>query len=74
MSETTALGAAFAAGLAVGVWENAEELEKTWTRGSEYVSSMDAQDRNKVWAMCDVYICYNVQSSIFTILSTLKET
>ncbi|CAM9310998.1 unnamed protein product [Ascophyllum nodosum] len=48
MSETTALGAAFAAGLAVGVWENAEELEKTWTRGSEYVSSMDAQDRNKI--------------------------
>lgn len=30
ITETTALGAAFLAGLAVGVWENESDLEKTW--------------------------------------------
>jgi len=34
MRETTALGAAIAAGLAVGVWENIEELKNINTEGS----------------------------------------
>jgi glycerol kinase len=30
VSETTALGAAYAAGLAIGFWENQEDMEKNW--------------------------------------------
>lgn len=50
MSETTALGAAFAAGLAVGVWQDAEDLERTWKKGDEYSSTMSPEDRRKVSA------------------------
>ena len=32
ITETTALGAAFAAGLAVGVWQNTDEIKKIWRR------------------------------------------
>lgn len=48
MSETTALGAAFAAGLAVGVWKDTNELSKTWTLGQDYTSTMAAEKRDKV--------------------------
>lgn len=60
MSETTALGAAFAAGLAVGVWKDTDELSKTWSLGQEYESTMAAEKRDKVrcvtcmrwWTIC----------------------
>lgn len=48
MSETTALGAAFAAGLAVGVWKDTDELAKTWAVGNEYASTMAAEKRDKL--------------------------
>lgn len=48
MSETTALGAAFAAGLAVGVWEDIEDLSKTWALGQEYEATMAAEKRDMV--------------------------
>lgn len=47
MSETTALGAAFAAGLAVGVWKDMDDLQRTWTAGDEYVSTMAPELRDK---------------------------
>ncbi|CAM9760772.1 unnamed protein product [Ectocarpus fasciculatus] len=46
MSETTALGAAFAAGLAVGVWEDIDDLSKTWALGQEYEATMAAEKRD----------------------------
>ena len=48
MSETTALGAAFAAGLAVGVWRDTDDLAKTWTVGNKYASTMVADMCDKV--------------------------
>lgn len=48
MSETTALGAAFAAGLAVGVWKDTDDLSKTWALGQEYASTMAAETRGEV--------------------------
>jgi glycerol kinase len=36
ITETTALGAAFAAGLAVGVWQSTEEIKKIWKRESTW--------------------------------------
>lgn len=57
MSETTALGAAFAAGLAVGVWEDIDDLSKTWALGQEYEATMAAEKRDMVGyvSWCVVY-------------------
>jgi glycerol kinase len=43
--ETTALGAAFHAGLAVGVWSGLDALAKTWQRGARFVPKMGAERR-----------------------------
>ena len=43
--ETTALGAAYLAGLAVGIWHSTDEIRRQWTLDKEYVPSMDAQQR-----------------------------
>ena len=39
--ETTALGAAYLAGLAVGYWENTSQLEKQWRKQKEFRPTMD---------------------------------
>ena len=44
--ETTAMGAAFLAGLAVGYWKNTDEVRENWALGHEFVPSMDADTRN----------------------------
>ena len=43
--ETTALGAAFLAGLGAGVWKNKEELSKVWREDRRFVPSMSGEDR-----------------------------
>jgi len=43
--ETTALGAAFHAGLAVGVWSGLDALARTWQRGARFVPAMEAARR-----------------------------
>lgn len=61
--ETTALGAAFFAGLAVGFWKNEEELKSLWEADQSFVPQMDqkqvaqylhfwhkAVERSKNWA------------------------
>ena len=40
--ETTALGAAYLAGLATGFWQSTEELQKQWQRDKEFCPSMNA--------------------------------
>ncbi len=42
-TETTALGAAFFAGLAVGFWKNIEELEKIWKKDMSFSPSNSSQ-------------------------------
>ena len=44
--ETTALGAAFLAGLAVGVWDSIPELAGTWTQGRLFEPGMSADQRD----------------------------
>jgi glycerol kinase len=39
--ETTALGAAFLAGLATGVWENLDAIASTWSCERRFVPTMD---------------------------------
>ena len=61
--ETTALGAAFLAGLGVGVWESTDDLRQTWqldqrfepegdraTADAAYARWQDAVERSKGWA------------------------
>ncbi|MGL4969769.1 MAG: glycerol kinase GlpK, partial [Fusobacteriaceae bacterium] len=45
--ETTALGAAYLAGLAVGFWENKEEIRESWSLNREFISTM-SQDEQKI--------------------------
>ena len=42
--ETTALGAAYLAGLAVGYWSSLDEISEQWQLDKEYTPSMDAAD------------------------------
>jgi glycerol kinase len=45
--ETTALGAAFLAGLGSGVWKDKKELKKLWQADKKYVPSMNREEREK---------------------------
>jgi glycerol kinase len=49
VTQTTALGAAFAAGLAVGFWQDREELAALWSEERRWQPAMaDAQRRERV--------------------------
>lgn len=48
--ETTALGAAYLAGLAVGFWQNKEELAKRWQLDRRFDSQMDEARREKLYS------------------------
>jgi glycerol kinase len=50
VSETTALGAAYAAGLAVGVWKQIDDLRANWGRDAIWRPQMDIAERNKLYA------------------------
>src|SRR5215218_3374868 len=45
VAETTALGAAYAAGLAIGFWKDYDELRANWGMEKEWHSSMDSDVR-----------------------------
>jgi len=47
VAETTALGAAYAAGLAVGYWAEVEDLRVNWAKDKEWHPQMDAATREK---------------------------
>ncbi|WP_395623141.1 glycerol kinase GlpK [Sphingomonas daechungensis] len=48
--ETTALGAAFHAGLATGIWSGLEELKRTWSAADRFAPAMDAALRDRLLA------------------------
>lgn len=45
--ETTALGAAYLAGLASGYWENKEEIRTNWTLGKTFYPDMEQKQREE---------------------------
>ena len=45
VSETTALGAAFAAGLAIGFWESLGEIRSMWSESRRWSPAMDDDKR-----------------------------
>jgi len=48
--ETTALGAAYLAGLATGFWENKEEIKQKWVLDKEFSPNMSQEERDKKYA------------------------
>lgn len=50
VAETTALGAAYAAGLAVGFWKDTDELKKNWGQDKEWKPDMNTKTRASLYA------------------------
>ena len=46
--ETTALGAAYLAGLATNVWSGTEELSRLWRCDTAFTPAMEAANREKL--------------------------
>jgi glycerol kinase len=49
VAETTALGAAYAAGLATGVWRSLDELRGQWREGRRWLPAMPSEQREKLY-------------------------
>ena len=49
VTETTALGAAYLAGLAVGFWQNKEEIVSNWSAGGQFKPQMSQGDRERLY-------------------------
>ncbi|MGG7058238.1 glycerol kinase GlpK [Clostridium tertium] len=49
ISETTALGAAYLAGIAVGFWKDKEEVKKFWHKSDEFEPKLDSDKVNKYY-------------------------
>ena len=50
ITETTALGAAYAAGLAVGFWKNTDELKKQWKQSRRWSATTSVEHRASGYA------------------------
>jgi glycerol kinase len=49
VAETTALGAAYAAGLATGFWDNQEEVRNNWAEDKRWEPNMDSAKRDEYY-------------------------
>ncbi|HVN67734.1 MAG TPA: glycerol kinase GlpK [Candidatus Sulfotelmatobacter sp.] len=47
--ETTSLGAAYLAGLAVGFWRNSAEIKKFWAKDKEFIPKMKKPEAEKLY-------------------------
>jgi glycerol kinase len=50
IAETTALGAAYAAGLAVGFWSSTDEIRANWSADKRWEPQMPAEQRAEIYA------------------------
>jgi glycerol kinase len=50
VQETTALGAAYLAGLAVGYWSDLKDLSNNWTLDREFTPAMSVNNRDRLYA------------------------
>jgi len=48
VTETTALGAAYLAGLAVGYWSSIDEISKQWKMDKTFTASVDESKRKQL--------------------------
>ncbi len=49
ITETTVLGASYAAGLAVGFWKNKDQLKKNWIADKKWTPKMKSSDKEKLY-------------------------
>ncbi|HQA30625.1 MAG TPA: glycerol kinase GlpK [Propioniciclava tarda] len=49
VAETTALGAAYAAGIAVGFWAGEADVVANWAAGKRWTPTMDAAERDRLY-------------------------
>ncbi len=49
VAETTSLGAAYSAGLAVGFWDNLEDLRSNWQVGKTWDPKMEEGERERLY-------------------------
>lgn len=49
VAETTALGAAYAAGLAVGFWSGLDDLSKNWQEDKRWEPNMESGERDRLY-------------------------
>jgi glycerol kinase len=49
VAETTALGAAYLAGLAVGYWQNQDDVTRNWALDREFAPQFDEAKRDKLY-------------------------
>jgi glycerol kinase len=52
VAETTALGAAYAAGLAVGFWKNTDEMRRNWGMDKTWEPGEDDTPRPRNYDLC----------------------
>jgi glycerol kinase len=50
ITETTSLGAAYAAGLATGIWHSTEELSSKWAADKSWQPTMNLENKEKLYA------------------------
>jgi glycerol kinase len=50
VTETTALGAAYAAGLAIGYWDGLVDLRRNWAEGARWMPDMSDDERERLYA------------------------
>jgi glycerol kinase len=51
VAETTALGAAYAAGIAVGFWSGEQDVIDNWTEDKRWEPSMDPTERDRQYRL-----------------------
>jgi glycerol kinase len=51
VAETTALGAAYAAGLAVGFWDSTDDARANWGKDKEWTPKMDSAEIEREYAL-----------------------
>ena len=49
VAETTALGAAYAAGMATGFWNSEQEVRDNWAQDKRWEPNMDADKRDEYY-------------------------
>ena len=49
VAETTAFGAAYLAGLAVGYWKDTQEIAQNWALNRRFSPSMDEDTRSRLY-------------------------
>ena len=54
--ETTAMGAAYLAGLAVGYWNSLEEIKENWAIDQIFEPSIDPEVRERLAQGCQIFL------------------